>query len=740
MLQRLLTATAAGALLVACSAPTADTNMTDTETDMTDAADTMESGDTAETRNIVQIDPENDPRVWLEEVEGERALEWVEGQNERTFDRLQGDPRYDALYEAALEVYQSNDRIPYGSYQNGYIWNFWRDATSTHGLWRRTSLESYLSDNTEWDIVLDLDAIAEEEGVNWVWQGSNCLSPDYNRCIITLSDGGQDASVRREFDMESRSFVEDGFVSPEAKGGMSWVDEDTVVFGFATNDENSTTSGYPSVVYRWERGTPMEEATEILRGDREDVGLFAFRTEDNAGNTYIMASEADTFFETTWWYLPDGADPVSLPIPAKSSLSGLYNNQLLFTLEEDWNRENGDSFPQGALLSFDMGEFAATGEIGDVATVFVPGPRQSIGSVGISQNTVLIQIDDNVTGQLWRFDFDGSDWTSSQIETPENMTLGLFGTSVHHDLAFMNAQGFLTPDSMYLVDVDAGTLDVADSTPSWFDAEGLVVEQLEAESTDGTMIPYFVVRHRDTVMDGTTPTLLYAYGGFQVSIQPSYSGVRGRLWLERGGAYVVANIRGGGEFGPAWHQAGLKMDRQRIYDDLISVAEDLIDTGLTTPRHLGVYGGSNGGLLTGVMYTQRPDLWNAVVSAVPLLDMLRFNQLLAGASWMGEYGDPGDPDEGGFLRSISPYHNVDADGDYPEIYLYTSTKDDRVHPGHARKMAHLLEELGHPYLYYENTEGGHSSAANLAESARRDALLYTFLTQQLMDEDEPAAE
>jgi len=298
----------------------------------------------------------------------------------------------------------------------------------------------------------------------------------------------------------------------------------------------------------------------------------------------------------------------------------------------------------------------------------------------------------------------------------------------------------LTPDSMYIVDIEAGTVAVADSTPSWFDAEDLVVEQLEAESTDGTMIPYFVVRHRDTVMDGSTPTLLYAYGGFQVSIQPSYSGVRGRLWLERGGAYVVANIRGGGEFGPAWHQAGLKMDRQRIYDDLISVAETMIDTGLTTPRHLGVYGGSNGGLLTGVMYTQRPDLWNAVVSAVPLLDMLRFNQLLAGASWMGEYGDPSDPDEGGFLRSISPYHNVDADGDYPEIYLYTSTKDDRVHPGHARKMANLLEDLGHPYLYYENTEGGHSSASNLAESARRDALLYTFLSQQLMDENDASME
>ncbi|WP_421789428.1 prolyl oligopeptidase family serine peptidase [Hyphobacterium sp.] len=734
MLQRFLTATAAGALLVACSpetpetpeAPeTPETNMNETEMPETETA-------SAEP-DIVQIDPADDPRVWLEEVEGERALEWVEGQNEQAFARLQGDERYQGFYDAALEIYQSNDRIAYGSYQNGYIWNFWRDAENTHGLWRRTSLESYLSDAPDWDVVLNLDTVAEEEGVNWVWQGSNCLGPDFNRCIITLSDGGQDASVRREFDMESRSFVDGGFGSPETKGGISWVDEDTVLYGFATTDENSTTSGYPVSVYRWERGTSMEDAEEILRGDREDVGVWAFRVEDNADNVYMMASEADTFFETTWWYLPMDSEPVSLPIPARSSLTGLYNNQLLLTLEEEWDRGEGETYPQGALLSFDMGEFTQSGEIGDVATVFVPGARQSIGGVGISNGTVLIQIDDNVTGQLWRFDFDGSEWSSSQIETPENLTLGLFGTSAQHDLAFLNAEGFLTPDSLYVVNAEEGTVTVADSAPTWFNDEDLVVEQLEAESTDGTMIPYFVVRHRDTEMNGETPTLLYAYGGFQVSIQPSYSGVRGRLWLERGGAYVVANIRGGGEFGPAWHQAGLKMDRQRIYDDLIAVAEDLIDTGLTTPRRLGVYGGSNGGLLTGVMYTQRPDLWNAVVSAVPLLDMLRYHMLLAGASWMGEYGDPNNPDEGEFLRSISPYHNVDANGDYPEIYLYTSTKDDRVHPGHARKLAHLLESLGHPYVYYENTEGGHSSAANLAESARRDAMLYTFLTQQLMD-------
>lgn len=699
---------------------------------------TTDTPDSATTRQIVQIDPQNDPRVWLEEVEGEEALAWVEGQNERTFERLQGDPRYQDLYDQALEIYQSEDRIPYGSYYGGYVWNFWQDAVNTHGLWRRTTMESYLSDAPEWDVILDLDALSEAEGMNWVWRGANCLGTDYDRCILTLSDGGADAAVRREFDLSDRAFVEGGFVTPEAKGGVSWVDADTVMVGLATSEADTTTSGYPSVAYRWSRGTDLSEAVEVVRGDREDVGLFAFRVEDSDGTVYMMASEADTFYDTTWWYLPSDGEAVQLPLPSKSSIQDMYQGELVFTVEEAWTPvEGGETFPQGALLSFTMADFVATGELPEVKTVYVPGPRQSLGNIGATRSALLVAIDENVVGGLEAFHYADGNWTSDTVPVPANMTIQLSGTNREEDIAFMNAEGFLTPDSLYTVDAAALEVEQIKSIPDRFNTDGLIVEQLEARSDDGTMIPYFVVRRQDTVMDGTTPTLLYAYGGFQVSIRPSYSGSRGRLWLENGGAYVVANIRGGGEFGPAWHQAGLKMNRQRIYDDLISVAEDMHSRGLTSPRHTGVYGGSNGGLLTGVMYTQRPDLWNAVVSAVPLLDMLRFHTLLAGASWMGEYGNPEDPDEGGFLRSISPYHNVDANGDYPEIYLYTSTRDDRVHPGHARKMAHLLEETGHDYLYYENTAGGHSAAANLAETARRDALLYTFLMQKLMDDVDP---
>jgi len=719
---------ASAAILAACAQPASD------EGD--DVADTTPEASAG--RQIVDIDPNNDPRVWLEEVEGEQATVWVEGQNERTFARLQGDERYQGLYDQALAIAQSEDRIPYGSYSGGYIWNFWQDAEHTHGLWRRTSLESYLTDAPDWDVVLDLDALSEAEDRNWVWRGSDCLAPTYERCMLTLSDGGSDAAVRREFSITDRAFVEGGFETPEAKGGVSWIDENTLMVGLATSPEDTTSSGYPSVAYRWERGSDLADATEVVRGDQDDVGLFAFRAEDHDGTVYMMASEADTFYDTTWWYLPTDAAPVQLPLPSKSSIQDLYQGELVFTIEEAWTpTDGGETFPQGALLSFNMAEFAATGELPDVRTVFVPGPRQSLGGMGSTASAFLVAIDENVVGGLEAFHFADGQWSSETVPVPANMTISLRGTDNHHDVAFMNAEGFLTPDSYFMVDAAELTVEEIKSIPARFDAEGLVVEQLEAASPDGTMVPYFVVRREDTVMDGTTPTLLYAYGGFQVSIRPSYSGSRGQLWLENGGAYVVANIRGGGEFGPAWHQAGLKMDRQRIYDDLIAVAEDLSARGITSPRHLGVYGGSNGGLLTGVMYTQRPDLWNAVVSAVPLLDMLRYHTLLAGASWMGEYGNPEDPDEGGFLRSISPYHNVDANGDYPEIYLYTSTKDDRVHPGHARKMAHLLEELGHDYLYYENTAGGHAAAANLEERARSEALLYTFLMQKLMDDADP---
>ena len=724
--QALFSAAALAALAMAACSPAEETDS------VTDAAETAVPQAGAELNAAIQAEEET--LEWLEEVEGERALDFARTMNERSLERLQSDPRYDELYGEAQEILQSQDRIPYVSVRGGELWNFWRDADNTHGLWRKTSQDSYASDDPEWEVVLDLDALAEQEDMNWVWRGADCLGPDYRRCMITLSDGGSDAAVRREWDMQARAFVEDGFTLPETKGSTAWIDEDALLIATALEADETTSSGYPFVVKRWERGTPLESAETVISGAEDNVGVWPARFEDAQGNAYMVAVQAESFFESIYWHLPDGAsaEPVRMPLPRKSSPQALFQGQLVFSIEQEWAPEGGETYPSGAILSFDMAEFAETGALPQVHEVFIPGERQSVGSVAATADHLLMVINDNVVGGLEALTFEQDSWSREAIETPDNVSVSIVTADDQSDLAYVNVEGFLTPETLYRVTSDL-TLEAAKSAPSWFDAEGFTVEQREAQSADGTMIPYFIVRDADA--EGPGPTLLYAYGGFQVSLNPNYSGTNGKLWLENGGTYVLANIRGGGEFGPQWHQAGLRTNRQRIYDDLIAVAEALIADGVTTPDTLAVEGGSNGGLLTGVMYTQRPDLFGAVISQVPLLDMLRFHLLLAGASWQDEYGYPDEnPDERAFLRSISPLHNVETGADYPPLFLLTSTKDDRVHPGHARKMAYLLNELDEDVLYYENIEGGHSAAANLDETAKRLALETTFLMQELMEE------
>jgi len=680
------------------------------------------------------IQAETEHLEWLEEVEGEKALAFATGMNQRSLSHLTRDARYDDLYNSALEVLQSTDRIAYVGVRDGELWNFWQDAENVKGLWRKTTVESYASDDPEWDVVLDLDALGRAENRNWVWRGASCLAPAYRRCILTLSDGGSDAAVRREFDLHSRSFVEGGFEIAETKGATAWIDEDTLLIGTALDAAEVTTSGYPFVIKRWSRGTPIESAEVVLTGAQDNVGVWPARFEQADGTAYMMAAQAETFFESVYWLLPDGAEgePVRMPLPRKSSPSSLFGDQLVFSIEEDWTPvEGGETYAQGSVLSFSMAEFVQTGELPTIDVVFVPNARQSTGGLAANADRLLMVINDNVVGGLEAFTHGENGWVSESVETPANSAVSIVTADDRSNLAYINVEGFLTPETLYRL-TDGLELEAAKSAPSWFEAEGLVVEQRQAKSTDGAMIPYFIVRAEDA--KGPQPTLLYAYGGFQVSLTPSYSGARGRLWLEQGGQFVLANIRGGGEFGPAWHQAGLRTNRQKIYDDLIAVAEDLIADGMTSPDRLAVQGGSNGGLLTGVMYTQRPDLWGAVISQVPLLDMLRFHMLLAGASWQDEYGFPDEnADERAFLRQISPFHNVQTGVTYPPMFLLTSTKDDRVHPGHARKLAWLLNEMEQEVLYYENMEGGHSAAANLQESARRQALEYTFLMQELMD-------
>jgi prolyl oligopeptidase len=677
-----------------------------------------------------------DPHLWLEDVEGDDALSWVRAQNERTLTELQGDARHDAYHRAALEVATSKDRIPYGTVRNGAVYNFWQDDRHVRGLWRRTSLASYATDAPDWETILDVDELAEREDKNWVFKGASCHRPhgnDHYLCTVSLSDGGKDAVVVREFDIETKSFVEGGFASPEAKQAVAWLDADTVLIATDWGDETVTESGYPYVVKMWRRGTALPEAQELLRGEPTDVGVWPFTVEQDDGTLLAGAVQADTFFTSTYWLFTDQG-PIAWPIPRKSTPNGVYRGRFVFTLEQDWHAGDG-RFLSGDLVAFDLETFLTTKELPTVELVFRPDATQAVNGTAVADGACLLSINENVVAKVLRVEpgeaSSGRGWVTAPVDLPGKGQAGIAFADKDESTVFLSYEDFLTPSALVRYDSETGDLSTLKQLPPSFDTAGLMVEQLTANSADGTPIPYFVVRRRDIDLDGTTPTLLYGYGGFQVSLAPSYSGTIGRLWLEQGGAYVLANIRGGGEFGPEWHQAGLKGNRQRIYDDFIGVAEDVIDRKITSPRHLGIMGGSNGGLLMGVMLNQRPDLWNAVVVQVPLLDMLRYHLMLAGASWVDEYGSPEDPEERRFLETISPYRNFDASKPYPLPFFLTSTKDDRVHPGHARKMARQFEAAGLPFLYYENIDGGHSAAANQTEAAKRAALEFVYLSRQL---------
>ncbi len=673
----------------------------------------------------------DEDHLYLEEVLGEKALSEVTAWNKRTLDRLEADPIFNILEAEALEILNSKDKIPYVSYRGGEVHNFWQDATHVRGLWRKSTMESYLSGSTTWETVLDIDALSKSEGKNWVYKGSNHFAPEYELAMVSLSDGGKDAVVRREFNVKTKSFVRDGFEVPESKGSTDWLDENHLLIGVNFGPGTLTDSGYPMIAKIWKRGTPLTDAVEIGRGEKTDVSFRASVLELSDGRREIITRRGITFYESETYWLPRDEDgsigkAVKFPIPKKAHFVGEFRGQILLSLNEDWRGHQS-----GELVSFSIDDFMQDGNIFDISLVYAPDEKSSLGRLGVTKSKVLLSITTDVKGSAHAFDWDGKAWTSKKLDFPANGSVSVGATNDKEDIAFITTESFLTPDTLWAFNTETMTKTKAKSLPSWFDADSMVAEQFFSTSPDGTKVPYFVVRKKNLPLDGTAPTLLYAYGGFEISLNPSYSPTRGKLWIERGGVFVLANIRGGGEYGPKWHQAGLKMNRQRIYDDFISVAEDLIAKKITSPAHLGIEGGSNGGLLMGVMFTQRPDLFNAVICSVPLLDMLRFHTLLAGASWVGEYGNPEDPDEGKFLRAISPYHNIKPDTKYPEIFFLTSTKDDRVHPAHARKMAKRLEDQGHKFLYYENIDGGHSAAANLKETAKRQALQHTYLLQKL---------
>ncbi|MBN2201099.1 S9 family peptidase [bacterium] len=683
---------------------------------------------------IKQSEPEPtaDPYLWLEEVHGERALEWVREENAKTIAVLEKDPRFPGIRSEALRMAQAEDRIPYANFTGGALYNFWQDSAHVRGVWRRTSLESYRTKNPVWTTVLDLDSLAAAEKANWVWAGSQCEMARERRSLISLSDGGEDASSIREFDLITRAFVPGGFFLPKGKQNAAWVGEDTLLASREWNTGEVTESGYPFIVKRLVRGQSLDDAVEIFRGDAKDMGVFPFTMMDGQNRRVSMIVRSVTFFENEYAIVRRGG-VTWLGLPKKSEVQEFFEGQIIVRLTQDWVM-GGRTFRSGSLVSFDAEASVKNPEAIAPVLIFEPGPRETVSGVYTTADRVIVAIYQNVQGRILVFRRSAGDrWTANRLPLPDNLSTSVRSTEAKGSRFLISVTGFLTPSSVWLGDAGTETAVPIKTLPPRFDASACAVEQFEAVSTDGTKIPYFIVRPKGMKPDGNNPTILYAYGGFEVAITPSYNENAGRLWLERGGVYVIANIRGGGEFGPAWHEAGLKTRRQIVFDDFTAVAQDLIRRGFTTPRRLGIMGGSNGGLLMGVQMTQHPELWNAVDIQVPLLDMLRYEQIAAGASWVGEYGSVSIPEERAFLASISPLHNLKPGVRYPMPLIWTTIKDDRVGPQHARKFAAKMADMKLPYLYYEVVEGGHGSGANIEQRTHTTALEYIYFIRQLMD-------
>jgi len=670
-----------------------------------------------------------DPFLWLEDVSGERALRWVRDRNAASVGALAESDRFRALESRILGILDSKERIPFVSRIGDSFYNFWRDAAHPKGLWRRTTLDEYRRAEPDWETVLDLDALSAREGENWVWHGANVLEPDDRLCLVSLSRGGADADVVREFDLERKAFVDRGFSLPEAKSRVGWRGRDSLFVATDFGPGSLTASGYPRTVREWARGTPLAAAPTVFEGRPDDMSVSGFH-DPTPGFERDFVRRQITFWTNELFLRRDGR-LVKIEKPDDAD-AAVHREWLLVELRRPWT-VGSTTHPAGALLAADFERFLAGDR--DLHVLFAPGTRTSLASYSSTRSHILLNTLDNVRSRVDVLTFRDGRWHRAPLAgVPE------FGTAnatpvddLDSDDYLLVTANSLTPSTLSLGSAaDPGRPpETLKQSPAFFAADGLHVSQHEATSRDGTRIPYFQIGPRQLPLDGSTPTLLYGYGGFEIPLVPGYEPIAGACWLEQGRVYVIANIRGGGEFGPQWHQAALKEKRPRAYEDFIAVAEDLVARKVTSPGHLGVKGGSNGGLLVGNMLTMRPDLFGAVVCQVPLLDMRRYHTLLAGASWMGEYGDPDDPAQWEFIRGFSPYHNVDPGRRYPPTLITTSTRDDRVHPGHARKMTARLLELGKSVLYYENIEGGHGGAADNKQRAFMDALGYTFLDREL---------
>ncbi|KAB7781479.1 MULTISPECIES: prolyl oligopeptidase family serine peptidase [Xanthomonas] len=671
-----------------------------------------------------------DPYAWLEDVTGTKALDWVKAQNAKTEARLAETPAFKAREAGIREVLDSDAKIPAVQKIGPYYYNLWKDRAHERGLWRRTTLDEYRKPEPKWETVLDLDALNKAEGENWVWHGANCLRPEYRRCLIALSRGGADADVTREFDLSTKQWIKDGFFRPEAKGGLSWIDADTVYLYTDFGPGSLTSSGYPRIVKQWKRGTPMTSATLVYEGKPDDMYIAAMH-DDTPGYERDFVSRTLAFYNDEMYLRGADGRLTKIDVP-NSANKGVHRQWLTLELRDPWT-VGGTTYPAGALLATRFDDFMAGKR--DFQVLFTPTETASLASFAWTKSRLVLNVLDDVKSRLWVLTPGEGEWARAAFPVGD---LAFGSTSVdavdadENDQVWLTSTDFLTPTTLMLADVQRGpkSIETLKAMPSFFDASKDEIEQHFAVSKDGTKVPYFLVRPKQLKADGSAPTLLYAYGGFEISMTPFYSGSLGRAWLDQGGVYALANIRGGGEYGPRWHQAALKQNRHKAYEDMAAVAQDLVARKITSAKHLGVQGGSNGGLMAGNMLMQYPQLFGAVVVQVPLLDMKRYSHLLAGASWMAEYGNP-DTDDWKFIQTFSPYHLFDPKKTYPPVIFLTSTRDDRVHPGHARKMAAKMIDAGKDVTYYENIEGGHGGAANNAQAAHMQALAYSFLWERL---------
>jgi len=687
------------------------------------------------TQNISQAE---DPFLWLEDVHGEKSMDWVKQQNAKALSVLADDAGYRHDYDALLTVLDATDRIPFATLDHQRAFNFWQDGQHPKGIWRRTAISDYVKSEPRWSILLDLDKLASVEHENWVWKGADC-APSQTRCLIQLSRGGGDAIVVREFDLASRTFLTDGFALPEAKSDVSYVDDNAVLFATDFGSGTLTKSGYPRIVKLWKRGTAIDAAQQVAEGSVDDVALETLAARTPTGNRAFVLREP-SFFETEYFAVQGDGTTKKLPLPLSADVKGMAQDQLVFTLRKDWTPEGaGDqramqSYKSGSLLAFSFDQWARTGTLPVPSLLYAPGPRTSIDRVRTGRDGVYASIYDNVIGSLHVFrqgaagDGSAAGWTDHTLSLPPNGSTFIVAANDYGPEAMFRFESFLVPTTLFFADGTGEPVRIK-SLPARFDAANLVTEQFEATSKDGTRIPYFVVRRQNA--QGPQPTLLYGYGGFEISMTPEYSASVGKLWLAKGGTYVVANIRGGGEFGPQWHDAALLTNRQKAFDDFAAVAADVATRGFTTPKQLGIMGGSNGGLLVSTVMTQHPELLGAVVCQVPLVDMLRYTKIGAGASWAAEYGDPADSKMAAYIGAYSPYQNVKQGGRYPPVFFVTATSDDRVTPVHARKMAARMLAQAHDVLFYENTDGGHAGAADHKQQAEMAALSYRYLAKKL---------